>query len=723
MSNDSPYARTYSFYRAAGWEGTLPLPRGLKHPPPAGWTGWAGPMPEDFHCAGWAYEDPQYEGANIALRPPRGVLGIDADTYKPAGAATLAALEERLGPLPPTWISSARTDGSGIRWYRVPHDVPGWHSKAGEGVELVHYGHRYAVVWPSTNPDAGGTEYRWYRQPGGGVGTLLDVPGPSCFPELPEAWVAALRADAPGEKARLADGEALAWLEGVREGPECPRVGAVAAEAVRTMHSSQASRYDTMRDAVRAIVGFGGEGHAGVPAALLRLRGGYFAATAAERRNTAGEWDRSLRGAIGLEAAKRLAPAPMCDCGTPGGLSADFFAAPSVADEADGAPTHDMSAVSVPTPETYIDQLLDFDQLDALPNPVPLIRDVLDLDSEAWIIGPSGGFKSFVALDWACHVATGRAWRGKPVEQGEVVYVAAEGAKGIRKRLQAWAIDRGEKPLGVKVLPLNVKAKGPVEYGRQLLSPEWGRLAKTVMVLKPKLIVLDTQARLATGLEENSATAMGLWVEAVRVLREVSGACVLVVHHTGRNGGDARGSTAIDGAQDHEWKVARVGPDRRSMRFRLECDKNKDGDDSGIFEIDMRVVETGVDEAGLPITSLVLGADVSRTDIGVEAAVAAVRAAAGSARTQTLILRVLDLYAGENGTLTRTEVRDAVWRLCDLAGVPEAERPSRDALQSAITRMLGGAAPRLYAEGVSRVGLVASSLLGSDEREFNLASD
>ena len=25
------------------------------------------------------------------------------------------------------------------------------------------------------------------------------------------------------------------------------------------------------------------------------------------------------------------------------------------------------------------------------------------------------GFKSFVALDWACHVAAGKPWRGKPV--------------------------------------------------------------------------------------------------------------------------------------------------------------------------------------------------------------------------------------------------------------------------------------------------------------------
>lgn len=335
MANDtgsSPYRQAWRTYRAAGWEGVLPLPPGLKHPPPAGWTGWGGPMPS--HADGQAWADGPEGGGNIALRAPRGVLGIDADTYKPAGAQTMRELEARLGPLPATWISSARTDGSGIRWYRVPADIPGWHSKAGEGVELVHFGHRYAVVWPSTNPHAGDAIYDWLTQPADSdeyMSTNGTFPRPSDLPELPHAWIEALRAPAPGAKAHLAEGESLRWLEAVRDGAPCPPVAGVLARAIDAF-GTQASRYDTMRDSMRALTGFGAEGHAGSIDALAALRHAYLTATAGERRDTVGEWARALEGAIALEIERRPGgPDSFCACaGAPG------FFLPSPAEDEPG---------------------------------------------------------------------------------------------------------------------------------------------------------------------------------------------------------------------------------------------------------------------------------------------------------------------------------------------------------------------------------------------------
>ena len=43
---------------------------------------------------------------------------------------------------------------------------------------------------------------------------------------------------------------------------------------------------------------------------------------------------------------------------------------------------------------------------------------------QAVIYGPSGEGKTFVALDWALSVATGRSWQGKQTKQGPVVYIA-----------------------------------------------------------------------------------------------------------------------------------------------------------------------------------------------------------------------------------------------------------------------------------------------------------
>lgn len=282
------------------------------------------------------------------------------------------------------------------------------------------------------------------------------------------------------------------------------------------------------------------------------------------------------------------------------------------------APTGDDSAtpgehdglmfdVGLPIPERPADpvdallaSMLDRTALENIPPPKPLIFDVLDRDSESWIIGAPGGFKSFVALDWALHVALGMPWRGKRVHQGEVVYVAAEGAKGLGLRVRAWEETYGRRADGIRFLPRPVQVSD---------AAGWRALVEACRRLGPVLIVLDTQARITVGLEENSAKDMGILIDGIRQLKAATGACVLVVHHTGRDGGDARGSSALDGAQDTEIRVER--PTSKSVRGQLTAtistDKQKDGSETEAFEIQLQVVELGEDpENGRPLTSLAL---------------------------------------------------------------------------------------------------------------------
>jgi hypothetical protein len=54
----------------------------------------------------------------------------------------------------------------------------------------------------------------------------------------------------------------------------------------------------------------------------------------------------------------------------------------------------------------------------------------------AW--GPPKCGKSFWAFDVAMHVALGLNYRGHRVQQGAVLYVAAEGASGQGGRIAAW---------------------------------------------------------------------------------------------------------------------------------------------------------------------------------------------------------------------------------------------------------------------------------------------
>lgn len=186
MAHDSrpcTLSEAMSVYWRAGWRGILPLPPGSKYPPPAGTTGHDGQDPSPDQLSAWA----RRRAGGLALRMPVDVIGLDLDLYKGEGEASWRRLTGTLGPLPPTWRSSARSDHSGIRLYRVPPGVAWAERQAGPGIEIVHRHHRYAVVWPSVHPT--GARYRWHT-PAGDPTEL--VPPVDQLPELPDTWRQAL---------------------------------------------------------------------------------------------------------------------------------------------------------------------------------------------------------------------------------------------------------------------------------------------------------------------------------------------------------------------------------------------------------------------------------------------------------------------------------------------------------------------------------------------------
>src|SRR5262249_59195827 len=54
----------------------------------------------------------------------------------------------------------------------------------------------------------------------------------------------------------------------------------------------------------------------------------------------------------------------------------------------------------------------------------------------AW--GPPKCGKSFLTFDLVMHIACGRPYRGRPVRQGPVIYLALEGSFGFAGRVEAW---------------------------------------------------------------------------------------------------------------------------------------------------------------------------------------------------------------------------------------------------------------------------------------------
>lgn len=220
-----------------------------------------------------------------------------------------------------------------------------------------------------------------------------------------------------------------------------------------------------------------------------------------------------------------------------------------------------------------------------------LVKGLLQQRSHAVLYGAPGQGKTFVALDLAYHVAAGREWHGHRVAQGCALYLAFEGMGGISRRGAALMRHYGDAdvPLYVQAADYNLREQA----GRKALAEMVAGLPEV-----PKLIVVDTLARAMKGGDENSAQDMGALNDAIGALIEASGACVLVIHHSGKNkASGARGSSALLGAIDTEIEVA----DRS-----ITATKQRDLETGDPLGFRLHPVLLGLDEDGDEITSCVV---------------------------------------------------------------------------------------------------------------------
>jgi hypothetical protein len=213
-----------------------------------------------------------------------------------------------------------------------------------------------------------------------------------------------------------------------------------------------------------------------------------------------------------------------------------------------------------------------------------LIPGVLEREALAGLFGDSYTGKSFLAIDWACRVATGTPWIRKEIQPASVVYAAAEGRGGLSRRIAAWyrlnGVERGDDPLFVYP---GVRMDDPSSIR------EFANNIEAVSG-RPDLIVIDTLNRSMVG-DENSATDMGRFIQACDQLRLDYGATVLIVHHTGKGDkSQARGSSAFRAAMDAEYRLTTLGEDRDALR-NVKATKMKDAEEPEPFDFELMPVE------------------------------------------------------------------------------------------------------------------------------------
>ncbi|MGV1010585.1 MAG: AAA family ATPase [Dermatophilaceae bacterium] len=224
-------------------------------------------------------------------------------------------------------------------------------------------------------------------------------------------------------------------------------------------------------------------------------------------------------------------------------------------------------------------ELLTSGDLDSIEPLTPLVDGWLYQDSVARIMGKSGSFKTFVALDMACAVATERPWFGYKTNGSPVVYVVAEGVRGIKKRVRAWELEHN---CGVQIDNLFILPR-PV----QMMDDEFLALECVCKALGAKMVILDTQARVTVGVNEDNNSEMGEVVARAERMRENTGACVILVHHTGHDKDRARGASCVYAALQSEIEIKRTD---KTTKLKISATKQKDGpEESGQF----KMVESG----------------------------------------------------------------------------------------------------------------------------------
>jgi AAA domain len=289
----------------------------------------------------------------------------------------------------------------------------------------------------------------------------------------------------------------------------------------------------------------------------------------------------------------------------------------------------------------------------------------------AW--GPPKCGKSFWTFDLVLHVALGWEYRGRKVQQGDIVYCAFEGADGFKARVEAFrrAHSVNSVPFFLVAARMNMVADHA-----DLITSIRAQLGDR----KPVAVVLDTLNRSMTGSESHDED-MANYVKAADAIREAFGCVVIIVHHCGIEGTRPRGHTSLTGAVDAQLALKRDTEGNVITKVEFM----KDGPEGAEIVSQLEQVEVGTDDDGDPITSCIVRPSDAATGTRISKPVT------GAAK---IALDLLCEAIGEAGEVppannhippnTRT-CRTSLWRSYCYAGtIAESDKP--DAKQKAFVR-------------------------------------
>lgn len=245
-----------------------------------------------------------------------------------------------------------------------------------------------------------------------------------------------------------------------------------------------------------------------------------------------------------------------------------------------------------------------FDDVEPQLSDAYLIKGVIGAGAMSVVYGPSNSGKTFFALDLAFHVAIGAEWRGLRVSQAAVLYLAAEGGRGVANRIAALRASHGalDVPMALRRAGLDLlHDEADLQHVYNLTKEVKDRAPGL-----PLLIVIDTLSRIMAGGDENSAADMTALIRNIDAIRASTGAHIMLVHHTGKDTArGARGHSSLRAATDTEIEVGQAGEEGAETRAAMVT-KQRDYQGGECFAFTLKSVSLGRDQDGDEVTSCVV---------------------------------------------------------------------------------------------------------------------
>jgi hypothetical protein len=218
-----------------------------------------------------------------------------------------------------------------------------------------------------------------------------------------------------------------------------------------------------------------------------------------------------------------------------------------------------------------------------------LIEGVIPEKSFVALYGPPASFKSFIAMDIAECIASGRPWLGKEINgTGPVLYIAGEGHGGIGARIAAIKQHHNTPDEAqVYVVRSQINLRSSVEDFTNLI------LAIDELVqglgVDLRMIVIDTLARAFGGGNENSSDDMGAFIQATGKIQNRYKCSLMLLHHAGKDTTKGlRGHSSLLGAVDTQMEIIRFPQTREGL---ILMSKQKDGEDGQNYGFEAIEVE------------------------------------------------------------------------------------------------------------------------------------